>query len=214
MAVRLHMEDAGLCGKRAPSSVPCTTRKDYVMKRINLGAADTDVPGWLSCDIRAGLGVDVVANVKYLFVREKPDVLRASHVFEHVPPSEALYVLRTWHDSLKSGGILILGVPDFDYVVAEYRKDPLVHLCFWRGEFDSMLFKQLYGPFYAHAPEADNDPFRHHAAYSEASLRAILEDAGFADVERLHLSSIEENHGFDDAMLLPWSLNVQCRKPI
>lgn len=75
-----------------------------------------------------------------------------------------------------------------------------------------MLFRQLYGAFYAHRAEKGNQPFRHHVVFNEDSLRGILEDVGFVDIKRLSISNLEENEGFNDAMLRPWSLNMQCRK--
>ncbi len=183
------------------------------MRKINLGSADTTTPGWLNCDLLPGPNVDMVANAKYLYAQQKPDVLRASHLLEHVPPSETLYVLRTWYDTLNTGGSLIVGVPDFDYVVREYLTSPERYLCFWKSQFNSMLFKQLYGSFYAHRSESDNEHFRHLAVFNKSSLTELLEDVGFVDVERLRISDSEGNEGFDDAMLLPWSLNMKCRKP-
>lgn len=183
------------------------------MKKINLGSSDTRVEGWLNYDILPGDDVDIIGDVKYLFMRDSPDVIRASHVLEHISPSEVPYVLRTWYDTLKEGGILIIGVPDFDYVVQEYIRNPKSYLYFWKKDFDAMLFKQLYGSFYAHRAERGNQPFRHHVVFNEDSLREILEDIGFVEIERLNISNIEENDGFNDVMLRPWSLNMRCRKP-
>ncbi len=155
----------------------------------------------------------LVANAKYLYMQQKPDVIRASHLLEHVPPSETLYVLRTWYETLKDGGSLIVGVPDFDYVVREYLKSPQRYLCFWKSKFEPMLFKQVYGAFYAHRSDRENEPFRHLAVFNEGSLIELLKDVGFANVKRLRISNPEENEGFDDVMLKPWSLNMKCKKP-
>ena len=76
-----------------------------------------------------------------------------------------------------------------------------------------MLFKQLYGAFYAHRSETDNEAFRHQAIFNESSLTELLKDAGFVDMKRLSISNQEENEGFDDAMLRAWSLNMKCKKP-
>jgi len=183
------------------------------MKKINLGSSNTRVEGWLNYDILPGDAVDIVGDVKYLFMRDRPAVIRASHVLEHISPSEVPYVLRTWYDTLKEGGILIIGVPDFDYVVQEYIRNPKLYLRFWSKDFDPMLFRQLYGAFYAHRAERGNQPFQHHVVFNEDSLRGILEHVGFVDIIRLSISNIEENDGFNDAMLFPWSLNMRCRKP-
>ena len=79
------------------------------MKKLNLGSADTTAEGWINCDVMSGTNVDIVANAKYLYMQDKPEVIRASHVLEHIPPSETLYVLRTWHNGLREGGTLIIG---------------------------------------------------------------------------------------------------------
>ena len=113
------------------------------MKKVNLGSADTRVDGWINYDIVPGDNVDIVGDVRYLFMQNKPDVIRASHLLAHIPPSETLHVLRTWYDTLRDGGVLIVGVPDFDYVVKEYLRDPSSCMCFWRKGFESVLFKQL-----------------------------------------------------------------------
>ena len=183
------------------------------MKKINLGSADASAEGWINVDIVPGTNVDVVANAKYLFMQEKPDVIRASHVLEHIPPNEAMSVLRTWKETLASGGTLIVGVPDFDYVVEQYVRDPVTHLRFWREGFDRLLFVQLYGPFFAHRTEPDNEPYRHHAVFNGESLKEVLADAGFTEIARFTAASVDENDGFDDAMLNPWSLNMRCVKP-
>lgn len=65
------------------------------MKKINLGSSDTRAEGWLNYDILPGEAVDIVGDVKYLFMQDRPDVIRASHVLEHISPSEVRYVLET-----------------------------------------------------------------------------------------------------------------------
>ena len=183
------------------------------MKKINLGSSDTRVKGWLNYDILPGDAVDIVGDVKYLYMLDKPDAIRASHILEHILPSEVPYVLRTWYETLKEEGILIIGVPDFDYIIQKYIRNPKLYLDFWRKNFNSMLLKNLYGSFYAHRAERGNQPFRHHVVFNEASLRELLEDSGFIDIKRLSISNIEENDGFNDSMIRPWSLNMSCRKP-
>lgn len=183
------------------------------MKKINLGSADTRADGWVNLDATLGPNVDVVGDARYLFMQDKPDVIRASHILEHAAPCETLYVLRNWYETMKNGGRLIIGVPDFDFVLRRLASTPENYLCFWNNSFDPLLFKALYGNFYAHPPKTPNIRFRHFAVFNEYSLSEILGDAGFVDVTRVTISCAEDNEGFDDSMLRPWSLNMTARKP-
>ncbi len=62
--------------------------------------------------------------------------------------------------------------------------------------------------------DPNNIPFRHQAVFMEESLREILTDAGFINIQRFEPKSVAENHGFNDVMMLPFSLNVECKKPL
>ena len=44
-------------------------------------------------------------------------------------------------------------------------------------------------------------------------MTKLLKDVGFVDIQKLSISNIEKNEGFDDAMLRPGSINIKCRKP-
>ncbi|NES21433.1 MAG: hypothetical protein F6K41_21515 [Symploca sp. SIO3E6] len=185
------------------------------MTKINLGSNSTKSEGWLNFDLTSGNGVDLVGDSRYLwFVGEDmPEAIRASHLLEHFPPCEILSILKLWHVALKPGGTLIIGVPDFDYMLREFRKEPMKFLSFWK-DHERLLFVTLYGSYYPFRDDSNNLPFRHRVIFTEESLTAILTDAGFTNVQRFHPKSVAENHGFDDVMRLPLSLNVKCEKPL
>ena len=185
------------------------------MRKLNFGSSSARVEGWLNVDLQPGENVDIVANVKYLYIPwgELVDAIRASHLLEHLYPSEVPWVLRTWFECLKPGGQLIIGVPDFDYVVQRYLEVPKDYLHFWGKNFNGFIFTQLYGVFFGHPTEGGNEPFRHHVVFNEDSLTQLLEHAGFVDIQRCRPASMKENEGFDDSMLRPSSLNIKSRKP-
>ena len=183
--------------------------------KVNLGSNSSKSEGWLNFDLTPGKGVDIVGDSRYLwFVGEDmPEAIRASHLLEHFPPCEIFSILKTWHVALKPGGTLIVGVPDFDYMLREFHKEPMKFLSFWK-DHERLLFMTLYGSYYPFRDDPNNIIFRHNVIFTEESLTAILIDAGFTNIQRFYPKSVAENHGFDDVMMLPLSLNVECKKPL
>jgi SAM-dependent methyltransferase len=69
---------------------------------------------------------DIVADGEALPLRDL-DFIIASHVLEHLP--SPLKALRSWYDSLRSGGTLLLKVPDKRFTFDRNReRTPLQHL--------------------------------------------------------------------------------------
>jgi SAM-dependent methyltransferase len=74
---------------------------------------------------------DIVADGEDLPLRDL-DFIIASHVLEHLP--SPLKALRSWYDALRSGGTLLLKVPDKRFTFDRNReRTPLQHLL---EEFD------------------------------------------------------------------------------
>jgi SAM-dependent methyltransferase len=69
---------------------------------------------------------DIVADGEDLPLRDL-DFIIASHVLEHLP--SPLKALRSWYDALRSGGTLLLKVPDKRFTFDRNReRTPLQHL--------------------------------------------------------------------------------------
>ena len=180
------------------------------MLKLNLGSHDVRVEGWLNVDIQAFPAVDIQCDVRYLDLRAEADVLRASHVLEHLWPSETQHVLRNWHARVKPGGWLYVSVPDFDWVVSYYLKHSVTSLVWWEQRFDYQVLTEIYGQFFALPDNGVTKYARHRALFNEHSLRSLLESAGFVKPERFDPGEDELMCPFEDAMKLPWSLNMKC----
>lgn len=172
-----------------------------IARKLHIGCFDVVHDGWLNTDVTPHLMVARVpglprllratglisderwpayesgsfGRIAYLdltrrfpFADSSIDAVLASHVLEHLTADEARSCMAEIHRVLRPGGIVRVAVPDLDSVVAGYdRADP-----------DAFLFGLLQGR------ERSTSRHRHWWNYNEVSMRALLEGAGLAGVER------------------------------
>jgi predicted SAM-dependent methyltransferase len=86
--------------------------------KIDIGCMDRCTAGFEPWDIAQGRDARALVGI--------PDgsleVVKASHVLEHIPHRETLAVLREWNRALRVGGTLLVAVPDFDRCVDAYAR--------------------------------------------------------------------------------------------
>ena len=138
--------------------------------KLNLGSWERKIPGFQNMDIDPHPGVDFVGDVSDLSKFENNSIsqIYASHILEHFPSNKTLSVLKEWHRVLTPGGILYVGVPDFERVVELYKK---IGLCDWVQNF-------LWGD------QGYKTAF-HYAGFDEKRLRELLKRAGFSEMSRV-----------------------------
>jgi predicted SAM-dependent methyltransferase len=157
--------------------------------RLNLGAGATELPGFISVDRKTGGEVYPLD-----YHDECAEIIRASHVLEHLPRRESLAVLAEWVRVLKPGGWLKVAVPDFDIIVATYLQ--------WRaGELPGDA-PPIEG--WLMGGQTDANDF-HQAVFT----RQGLEEA-FRELELVEVGPWVSE--IPDCAALPISLNVQGRK--
>jgi hypothetical protein len=90
--------------------------------KINFGCGENPIIGWINIDARELDGVDIVGGIDALtqFQDKTIGVLYASHVVEHLCPTEASKFFSLCRRKISESGALILSVPDFDYIVDQY----------------------------------------------------------------------------------------------
>lgn len=151
--------------------------------RLNLGAGDTDIPGYLPVDRKFGQEVYPLE-----YPNDAVDEIRASHVLEHFAHGEVSEVVNHWVDKLKPGGCLKIAVPDFHWIAAKYLKgEPIPLQGFLMGG------------------QVDENDF-HKCAFDRESLHKIMANAG---LERIG----PWDDGTQDCSMLPVSLNLCGWKP-
>jgi predicted SAM-dependent methyltransferase len=94
------------------------------MTKLHLGCGIKHIDGFINIDVRYLPSVDRIENIKFLrsFKDNSVDIIYASHVLEHFSRWDYKNVLKRWFEILKPGGILRLGLPDFDALVYRYLK--------------------------------------------------------------------------------------------
>jgi len=154
------------------------------MLKLQLGSGPLILPGWVNLDNQPYPGVDRVLDVTKGLPYRNADYVFAEHFIEHIPYPDAMNLLRECRRVLKDDGVLRLSTPNLEWVwMTHYRLD--------LSESD-----QLRACFEI------NRAFRgwgHQFLYNERTLRATLQDAGFANVTRVEYgeSSHEELRGLE-----------------
>lgn len=138
--------------------------------KLNLGARDRAIPGFVGMDCDGHDGVDLVGDAADLsrFADGEISEIYASHCLEHFPHVKTVEVLREWCRVLEPGGILYVAVPDFKRTVEIYQKCGLND---WIQEYISG--GQEYATAY------------HYAIFDEGRLRELLLKAGFSEASRV-----------------------------
>ena len=153
--------------------------------RLNIGAGDTNLPGFTPIDIKNGKDARAL---------DYPDgsvgEVYASHVLEHIHHSQTWNTVREWCRVLEPGGRIRIAVPDFAMVESDYKAGKITHETY-------QAF--LYGSW-------DEPTDRHLAQPSFERLKQMLEFAGCESVG--HFSP-----EFPDCTVrCPYSLNVEAFK--
>ncbi len=140
------------------------------MLKLHLGSGPQILPGWVNVDNLPYPGVDRVLDVTKGLPFKNVDYVFAEHFIEHIPYPAAIELLRECRRVLLDQGILRLSTPSLDWV--------------WKTHYDLGLSE----PDQLKACFEINRAFRgwgHQFLYNELTLRATLQDAGFATVVRV-----------------------------
>ncbi len=151
--------------------------------RLNLGSGKMEIPGYTNIDRKDGKEAYPLDCPD-----ESADVIRASHILEHFGFREVHNVVRDWVRVLKPGGLLKIGVPDFEYIIRQYQTN---------GQFP--------WPAYLFGGQGDENDF-HKVPFIERDLTNLLKECGLDKITRW-------TSEISDCAALPVSLNLQGIKP-
>ena len=139
--------------------------------KINVGSGEKPLTGYVNVDFRELPTVDVIADARGLpFEKETLTEIMSAHLVEHFRQHQlASVVLPHWRGLLKAGGHLRIVCPNWEAMLARVQS----------GEMNLKDFQTL--TFGLQDYSGDD----HFAMYTPGSLRELVEDAGFDEVEIL-----------------------------
>lgn len=148
--------------------------------RLNLGARNRAILGFLSVDIDPASGADVIADISSLpsYADGSVSEIYASHCLEHFPHGKTIPILREWARVLKPGGVLYVAVPDFERAVELYKIS---------NGFNQFLLDLIWGG-------QEYEMAFHVAGFDFKFLSSILRTAGFSEVSRVQEFPIGDKH--------------------
>jgi predicted SAM-dependent methyltransferase len=155
--------------------------------KLNLGCGDRKIHGFINIDARGECNPDIIADIRNTQkIYKDVELIYACHVLEHFPMKPStfqdttyLQILKNWYDTLKSGGILRLSVPDFEVACSRYLStgnlSEIKHLINGGQKYDFDF---------------------HYCCWDFATLKKTLHDVGFKDIRRYDWKKTE--HFFVD----------------
>jgi predicted SAM-dependent methyltransferase len=137
--------------------------------RLNLGCGHVALPDYINVDQRDLPGVDIVADLGNLPLREaSAQELYSSHVLEHFSQEDLRRrLLPYWRSLMTSKGLFRAVVPDGETMLARLSAGTYPF-----EDFREVLFgaQEYVGDF-------------HYNLFTPDSLHALLEEAGYVDIE-------------------------------
>ena len=132
-------------------------------KRLNLGAGDFPIPGFINLDIYEGKGIDIVCNIiKLPFEDNSIDEIYCGHCIEHNILSDVRKILKECLRVLKIGSRIGIVVPDKD-LTPKHMID---------GE------------------KIEGKPYKEHHSYWDLEmLKKEVKKVGFKDIEVMNIDT-------------------------
>lgn len=191
---------------------------------LNVGGGSKEAPlpsryeGWeqVLLDVRPAPTVDLVADALWLGtiaeVADSFDGVWCSHALEHFYLHDVPQVLAGFHHALRDHGSVHIVVPDVGLVAKRIAEG---------AGLDDVAYESAAGPItwgdmlHGYGPDlatSGNDHYAHKTAFTEARLRRVLEEAGFADVQvtadetLMHVEAIGFKGGHAPLEVIPGSV--------
>jgi SAM-dependent methyltransferase len=173
---------------------------------VNLGCGASTSAEFVNVDAVPQRRTHFVADIQSLlmFPDDSVDLVYASHVIEHLPRKHLDRTLKEWFRTLKPGGTLRFGVPDFDSLVDMYHAS---------GNDPEAIVDQLLGQ--------DGEYDDHHTIWNRAYAEKVLRGVGFTNVRAWDPETVDHHEFTDktarayevDGRRIPISLNLEATKP-
>jgi predicted SAM-dependent methyltransferase len=151
---------------------------------IDLGAADTPGGDFVAVDFFGRKGV-YGADLRYPLLIDDASVdgIFTEHTFEHLAFDEVRRLLGECFRVLKPGGRIRVIVPDVSIFVDRYQANDMAWFREWERVALEPRGRKLVTPM--QAISFVTQEYGHRSAWDFASLRKVLEEAGFTGIEHV-----------------------------
>jgi ubiquinone/menaquinone biosynthesis C-methylase UbiE len=94
------------------------------IRRLHWGCGGAIAPGWVNSDVIDAPGIDLVADIRrgLPVPGESFDYIASHHALQDLKIYETVAALRELRRVLRPGGVLRLGLPDMDKLIAAYQR--------------------------------------------------------------------------------------------
>jgi len=177
---------------------------------LNIGSSNSRISTFCNIDANPLALCDIVSGVDTLKLNSQTvGAIYNSHIFEHIPSAKSKKVLQEWYRVLRSGGKLYICVPDLEVLFKIY----LDNLSQYHTEKGRYLVNLSCAVTYG--GQTNKYDF-HYNGYSFITLKYLLEEVGFTNVQTFDRSQLKLGEFIDASFAkiddVPISLNVEAIK--
>lgn len=165
------------------------------VKKLNLGAGNLAIDGWLNADIRSkNFGVIFLdAGKRFPFKDCSFDYILSEHTVEHLSSGEMEHMLFECRRVLKPAGGIRITTPDLGKMVGLYNGgEPEREYSRWVSEFSSGNFSSVSCDPSVFAINNVFYNWGHKFIYDFETLKRCLVNSGFVDVKRCRYGESSE----------------------
>ena len=183
-------------------------------RKLQLGAADKPLPGWLNTDLHDYGRPDIVfldAREAFPLPDASFDVVYSEHMLEHLTYADGQRCLRECFRVLRPGGTISIATPSLERLAGLYGDGDL------QARYVQWAAATLQPELKAPLPGAVvNNFFRswgHEFIYDPATLRHALTEAGFVEIEERPIGALERHLPEEPELNAFETIVLEARRP-
>lgn len=221
---RLLLWNVFRCARRVDSRLTKAHLLDQPDLKLHLGCGENILPGWVNSDLFPDSNevLHLDASLKFPFEDDVCSCVFSEHMIEHIPYAAATNMVAESFRVLRAGGIFRVSTPDIRFLIELFnnqitkQQEPYIE---FEIERNDAVVRKEEGPTFAlnHFVRAWGHMFIH----SEETLRAIIERAGFANIEKRTLNDspvpelreLEHESRMPEGFLQLQSITLEATKP-
>jgi len=159
--------------------------KTHAVRKLQLGAGEFNLPGWLNTDIGPGEGQAFLDAAKHFPLPDESfQVVSSEQVVEHLTSEQGLNMMKESFRILVHGGKVRVATPNLLQLMDLLREDKTAEqLAYMKAKIDWHHWDMTQDPANVIVNREVNE-FGHRFVYTPKMLRSTIEAAGFTQVRQ------------------------------